>query len=62
MDIVSYVIAFVISAVLMRFVFSIDTIVINVKAQTKLLAKIAQRQGCSDEEITKIIGKRNMPK
>lgn len=62
MDFIYYIFGFIISAILLRFVFSIDTIVINMKAQTKLLAKIAQKLGSTDEEVTKIIGKRNMPK
>ena len=59
MDTAFYIIGFIISVIICRFVFSIDTIVINLKAQTKLLVKIAEKSNVDKEELLSIIGKGN---
>lgn len=59
---VYYIIGFIVSIIIMRLVFSIDTITINLKAQTKLLAQISKKLGSTDEEVSGIIGRKNMPK
>lgn len=59
MNIPFYIIALVITIILCRFVFSIDTIVINLKAQTKLLVKIAEKHNVPADELLTIVGKSN---
>lgn len=59
MDSFFYIIGLVITVIICRFVFSIDTIVINLKAQTQLLVKLAEKSDVQDNEILKIVGKRN---
>ena len=48
-----YSIGFVIAILITRAVFSIGAIVRNLKAQTALLSKIAEKQGLTKEEIHK---------
>lgn len=57
-----YIIAFIVGIILCRLVFSIGTIVMNLQAQTKLLALMAQKLGSPEEDVIKIIGRSNMPK
>ncbi len=45
----------VLGIILMRLVFSIPTIVSNVKAQTRLMIKIAEKAEVSPESISKIM-------
>lgn len=59
MDTAFYIIGLIITVIICRFVFSIDTIVINLKAQTKLLVKIAEKSAVSREELIAIVGKGN---
>lgn len=49
--IAAYVVAFIISVLITRLVFSIPTIVRNLKSQTNLLALIARNTGATAEEI-----------
>lgn len=59
MDSFIYIIVLIIAVIICRFVFSIDTIVINLKAQTKLLVKIAEQSAVDREELLSVIGKGN---
>lgn len=57
-----YFIGIIIAAIIGRVAFSIGNIVINLQAQTKLLAMIAEKVGNTEADVAAIIGKRNMPK
>jgi len=50
-------IGFIVSVILIRLIFSIPTIIRQLKAHTSLLALIAEKQGVSIEEIREIENK-----
>jgi hypothetical protein len=54
--ILGYIIAFLISIFLTRWIFRIDTIVDNMQRQTKLLAKIAKYGNVPESEIRDVLG------
>lgn len=56
-----YVIAFVVGVVFTRLVFSIPKIVRELKAQTLLTAKIAEKQGVQKSEIDEILHNAHAP-
>jgi len=47
----AYVMLFLISILLMRAIFSIPTIVRQLKSQTNLLMLIAKKQGATEDEV-----------
>jgi len=49
--VIGYLIAFLIGALITRAIFSIPTIVYNIKVQTVLLERIAQKQGVTLDEL-----------
>lgn len=55
MEIVGIIFAIIISILASRLIFSIPTIVDELKAQTQLLIKIAEQQGVDKETITKLV-------
>lgn len=45
------IVAFIIAIFITRAIFSIGTIVNNLRAQTRLLMKIAEKQGVSKDDL-----------